>query len=110
MKITVNGYDFNVNFVSSRHPEMDILRDNSEDKIEVLGSTKVVSGEVFIRNDMNERTTKSTINHELTHVFAFCYGVKFTDEESVCDFIGAYLETMKTLSDAILKQWKRCCQ
>lgn len=106
MKITVNGYDFNVKFVSKKHSEIDI-RDNNLDFVEVMGSTKVVTGEVFIRNDMNERTTKSTINHELTHVFAFCYGVKLTDEEAVCDFIGAYLETISVLADAVLQEWKR---
>lgn len=72
-----------------------------------LGITKYVKCEIVIRSDLSKELYRSTVVHELVHAYAFSYGVHLIaneeTEESICDFIGAYLDAIHKHTETIMK-------
>ncbi len=81
MKIKINDYVWNVEFVSK----------DDERMRGVDGRTLYNDFLILIRDDLNKVATKEVLIHEITHATlgmqGRCYQKKF-DLEEVCEFVG----------------------
>lgn len=74
-----------------------------------LGLTEYVDGVIRIRKGMNQKTTRSTVIHELTHAFIFAFGYTIEGEEAICDFFGSQGDEIIQMADSIMKGAKMKC-
>ncbi len=63
----------------------------------------MLDGIISIRKGLNERTTRSTVIHELTHAFMFAFGYTIEGEEAMCDFFGSQGDDIIKMADSIMK-------
>lgn len=75
MKVLINGYPFKVKFVKGNSRKMKPDEDSYN-----LGLTEYVDSVIRIRKGLNERITRSTVIHELTHAFMFAFGYTIEGE------------------------------
>lgn len=66
-----------------------------------LGRTYYKKHLIRIRAGLDEPNLVQTLRHELTHAYLFEYGIHLTDEESICDFIGAFGREIADRADMI---------
>lgn len=99
MDVTINGYQFKVEFVDANSKKM-----NPDENRWNLGLFECVDGIISIREGMNQRTTRTIVIHELTHAFIFAFGYALDGEESVCDFWGAQGDAVIHMADLIMKE------
>lgn len=97
----INGFAWNVFFVDKTHPEL--IDENGEQ--DAYGITLFREGEIYIDSELPDGLMRKTIVHELMHAIAFSYGVDLecASEETICDFVGAHFDELKTLRKAVLK-------
>lgn len=93
----INGYPFKVKFVDGNSRKM--KHENSYN----LGLIEYADGIIRIRKGLNERTTRSTVIHELTHAFMFAFGYTVEGEEAMCDFFGSQGDNIIKMADSIMK-------
>ena len=74
-----------------------------------LGLTEYADGVIRIRKGLNERITRSTVIHELTHAFMFAFGYTIEGEEAMCDFFGSQGDDIIKMADLIMKGVKMKC-
>lgn len=98
MKVKINGYTFNVELVKGDIEKMNPDKDHYN-----LGLTEYVEGVISIRDDLNEKTMRSTVIHELVHAFMFAYGYEVDCEESMCNFFGSQGDRIIDLTNKIMK-------
>lgn len=101
MKVLINGYPFKVKFVDGSTPKM-----NPDKNSYNLGLTQYLNGTISIRKNLNQRATRSTVLHELTHAFMFAFGYNIEGEEAICDFFGAQGDQIVQIADRIMKEAK----
>lgn len=104
MKVFINGYPFKVKFVDGSKPKM-----NPDEKHFNLGLIEYADGVINIRKKLNQRTTRSTVIHELTHAFLFAFGYNVEGEEAMCDFFGAQGDEIIRLADEIMEKSGEQC-
>ena len=104
MKVLINGYSFKIKFVDGDTPKM-----KPDENSYNLGLTEYVDAIIRIRKGMNERTTRSTVIHELTHAFMFAFGYTIEGEEAMCDFFGSQGDEIIQMTDSIMKGVKMKC-
>ena len=78
------------------------IGDNSEQVF--LGRTYFCKHLIRIRKGLDRANMVQTMRHELTHAFLFEYGIHLTDEESICDFIGAFAGEITEKADRLVKE------
>lgn len=98
MKVLINGYSFKIKFVDGDTRKMKPYKNSYN-----LGLTEYVDAVIRIRKGMNERTTRSTVIHELTHAFMFAFGYTIEGEEAMCDFFGSQGDDIIKMADSIMK-------
>ncbi len=69
-----------------------------------LGLTEYDKLRINIRKGLPESVTRSTVIHELTHVFQFSYSNQVEGEEQMCDFFGAHGDEIISLTDQFMKE------
>lgn len=74
-----------------------------------LGLTEYADGIISIRKGLNERTTRSTVIHELTHAFMFAFGYTIEGEEAMCDFFGSQGDDIIKMANSIMRGVKMKC-
>lgn len=104
MKVLINGCPFKVKFVDGGSRKMKPDKDSYN-----LGLTEYVDSVISIRKGLNERTTRSTVIHELTHAFMFAFGYAVEGEEAMCDFFGAQGDAIIQMTDTIMEGAKMKC-
>ena len=104
MKVLINGYPFKVKLVDGNSRKMKPDKDSYN-----LGLTEYADGIISIRKGLNERTTRSTVIHELTHAFMFAFGYTIEGEEAMCDFFGSQGDDIIKMADSIMKGVKIKC-
>ena len=80
----------------------DVLR--RSDMTFTLGVTDNNTHCVYIRNDLSFEKFQEVLTHEITHVFAFVYGVDIPIEveEIVCQFVALYGRDIISTADKLL--------
>ncbi len=104
MKVLINGYPFKVKFVDGSSRKMKPDKDSYN-----LGLTEYADGIISIRKGLNERTTRSTVIHELTHAFMFAFGYTIEGEEAMCDFFGSQGDDIIKMANSIMRGVKMKC-
>lgn len=102
MIIKINGMKWNIEFLNKDDDRLYYEDDYC------LGITLFNELKIFLSNDMPCDLCKQTVIHELTHAFLFSYGIHLNtdDEESVCDFVCAYLTKIQRSTRKIMKSYK----
>lgn len=69
-----------------------------------LGVTDRNTHCVYIRDDLSEEKFLEVLTHEVTHVFAFVYGldIPIDTEELICQFVALYGRDVIAVTDALL--------
>lgn len=63
---------------------------------------------IQVKKSLNKEQRRKTFLHELAHAYMFCYGfsdVKF-NTETICNFIGVYLEQMYKNLEEFIKAYE----
>lgn len=106
MKITINGYDWQVIFV----PEDDKRLGEAKEGYINLGYTCFDKLCIAISRDAEKQVQKNTIAHELIHAFTLSTGVyeMVWSEEEMCRFIGSNFLTLYDLYKQICdEKWDK---
>lgn len=85
MKVDIHGTPWTVKVKSGKKLDAEV----GEDQF-CLGRTIYAKHVIKMRRGIDRDNFVQTARHELTHAFLFEYGVHLTDEETICDFIGAF--------------------
>lgn len=98
-QIKINGLKWKVYFVKSGSPKLA----DEDGKRSILGITYFRECEIYIDKELHKRLRKQTVIHELVHALLFSYGIDIegATEENVCDLIGAHLDELVRLKEAI---------
>lgn len=99
MRFTINGIDWTIEFVNSRHPKL--MRDNS---IYALAVTDNNDKCIYINNRLYGPMLEKVLNHEMVHVFSFSYSliIPVETEELIADFLATYGKDIFRVADDIL--------
>lgn len=101
MKFKVNGLTWTVQSVQRDSEKLQV---NGED---CLGTTYFQDLQIYIDRSLPEILFRQTVIHELVHAFTFSFGVHLVanegTEEPVCDFIGAHLDEIYSVTNKIMK-------
>ena len=102
MILNVNGYKWNVINVSDSHDERLQLDDGSE----CFGITNYLDLAIYILNSVSKEIYRSTVLHELCHVYAFSYGHDFTHmtEETLCYFVQSHFDAIGRDAEKIISK------
>ena len=73
-----------------------------------LGLTEYGKQTINIRKGLSLSVARSTVIHELVHVFLFSYGNTVEGEEQMCDFFGVHADDILTLTDQIMERVVKC--
>lgn len=86
---------YTINFVDSKN---DKLISPEDDRIH-WGITRFEEKGIYIRDDLDEGTTKKILIHELVHAFVESYGFGQVDwdEEIVADFLEQYFQEIANI-------------
>ena len=97
--VKINGLKWKVHFVKSSSPKL--ANDNNSESF--LGVAYCKKCEIYIDKSLSKPLRKQTVIHELVHALLFSYGIDIegATEENVCDFIGAHLDELVRLKEAI---------
>lgn len=100
MKFKVNGLTWTVQSVQRDSEKLQI-----NDK-ECLGVTCFRDLQIYIDCSLPEILFRQTVIHELVHAFTFSFGVHLVaneeTEEPVCDFVGAHLDEIYSVTNKIM--------
>lgn len=66
-----------------------------------IGCTCFMKRIIYIKKGMDMPNTIQTVRHELAHAYLYEYGIHLDDEESICDFIGAFCEEIADMALSI---------
>ena len=97
----INDLNWKLHFIDQDHAAL-----CSEDRDEVIfGRTAFRTLEVFLDSSLDYVQFRRTVEHELTHVFAYSYAVKLelADEEQIADFNGTYIDSIYHLTERICR-------
>ena len=102
MTFRINGQTWTMSYMDSDSSKLNPGGDDI-----YLGLTEYSKQRIRIRTGMSKQLTRSTVSHELCHMFLFVYGfgtsITFGEEE-VCNFIGAHLDHIKDLTDEFMEK------
>lgn len=69
-----------------------------------LGRTIYAKHAIKMRRGIDRVNPVQTARHELTHAFLFEYGISLSDEESICNFIGAFAGEITEKANRLVKE------
>lgn len=97
--VKINGLKWKVHFVKGSSPKLADENNNTS----FLGVAYCKECEIYIDKSLSKPLRKQTVTHELVHALLFSYGIDIegATEENVCDFIGAHLDELVKLKEAI---------
>lgn len=97
--VKINGLRWKVFFVKNGSPKLT----DEDGKRNILGITYFRECEIYIDKELHKRLRKQTVIHELVHALLFSYGINAegATEEEICDLIGAHLDELVKLKEAI---------
>ena len=98
-QIKINGLKWKIFFVASESPKLT----DEDNKRNILGITYFRECEIYIDKSLSKPLRKQTVIHELVHALLFSYGINAegATEEEICDLIGAHLDELVKLKEAI---------
>lgn len=97
--VKINGMKWKVFFVKSGSPKLI----DETDGTAALGFTYFRECEIYIDKNLCKPLRRQTVIHALVHALLFSYGIDIegATEENVCDLIGAHLDELVILKEAI---------
>ena len=97
--VKINGLKWKIFFVASESPKLT----DEDNKKNILGITYFRECEIYIDKSLSKPLRKQTVIHELVHALLFSYGINAegATEEEICDLIGAHLDELVKLKEAI---------
>lgn len=101
MTFVLNDLNWTVHMADQDHAAL-----CSENRDEVIfGKTDFRTLEVYLDSSLDYVQFRRTVEHELTHVFAYSYAVRLelADEEQVADFNGTYVDGIYHLTERICR-------
>lgn len=105
MIITINDLKWEV--VVKTHDDMP-NKPKDTDNV-ALGRTYETTLRIYLNKEVDKQVFRTTLIHELTHAYIFSFG--FTqvvlDDEVMCDFLGAYADSIVRLADSIIKTLRK---
>lgn len=78
--------------------------DKKQEDVTYLGRTYYGKHLIRLRKDLDHVNAVQTARHELTHAMLFEYGISLTDEESICNFIGAFAGEITEKANLLVKE------
>lgn len=100
VKFKVNGLTWTVQCVQRDSEKLQV---NDKD---CLGVTYFQDLQIYIDGTLPKVLFRQTVIHELVHAFTFSFGVHLVaneeTEEPVCDFIGAHLDEIYSITNKIM--------
>lgn len=97
--VKINGLKWKIFFVASESPKLT----DEDNKRNILGITYFRECEIYIDKNLSKPLRRQTVIHELVHALLFSYGIDIegATEENVCDLIGAHLDELVRLNEAV---------
>ena len=78
--------------------------DKKQEDVTYLGRTYYGKHLIRMRKGLDRVNAVQTMRHELTHAMLFEYGISLSDEESICNFIGAFAEEITDKANRLVKE------
>lgn len=78
--------------------------DKKHEDVTYLGRTYYGKHLIRMRKGLDHVNAVQTMRHELTHAMLFEYGISLSDEESICNFIGAFAEEISDKANLLVKE------
>jgi Zn-dependent peptidase ImmA (M78 family) len=99
MNFKVNNTIYKVKELDSPHNQVDYDE-------EAFGITVFSHGLIFLEKNLIPSVKRSTLIHELTHAHLMEYGISQEHKtiEEVCDFMGAFADTIVGMADKYFKK------
>ena len=97
-EIKVHNDTYTINFVDKNDKELVIAGNDSH-----WGVIRFENRGIYIRNDLDDQTSKGVIIHELVHAFVESggFGQVNWNEEIVADFFECYFHDMQAILQTI---------
>ena len=94
----INGYEWSVEFVSSKHPML-LISNN----LYTVGTTDLHSQTIYLSNKLRGSFLKKVFTHEVCHALMFSYSIFINRdaEEWVCDFVASHGEEIITTANDV---------
>ena len=94
INIKINNFDYKIVFVKEKDDRL--LINNSYHS----GITDFIKKEIYIQEDLPEKTLTYTLMHELTHAVIDSFGMLQVEwnDEIVADFVAIYLPVFSDIS------------
>lgn len=95
---SINGYDWNVMFVPSKHPML-----HRADGTLTVGTTDLNSQCIYLSDKLRGSFLKKVFTHEVCHALMFSYSIFINRnaEEWVCDFVASHGEEIITTANDV---------
>ena len=102
MKTNVYGYPIEIVEVSQG--DLNNLIENKN--TDYLGLSDFTNGMIYLLKTLNPECKKRTLAHELCHMIkrVLGYSYKKMDEEELCDFVSAHLDTISKIVNEYFKE------
>lgn len=78
--------------------------DKKQEDVTYLGRTYYGKHLIRLRKGLDRVNAVQTARHELTHAILFEYGISLSDEESICNFIGAFAGEITDKANRLVKE------
>lgn len=99
-KTTVNIHDTKWTVEKSKGSKID----KKQEDVTYLGRTYYGKHLIRLRKGLDRVNAVQTMRHELTHAMLFEYGISLSDEESICNFIGAFAGEITDKANRLVKE------
>ena len=99
-KTTVNIHDTKWTIEKAKGSKID----KKQEDVIYLGRTYYGKHLIRMRKDLDRVNAVQTMRHELTHAILFEYGISLSDEESICNFIGAFAGEITDKANLLVKE------
>jgi Zn-dependent peptidase ImmA (M78 family) len=100
------GMNFKINNTTYKVKELNSPHDLIDSTDEAFGITVFSQGMIFLETNLIPSVKRSTLIHELTHAHLMEYGLNHECKniEEVCDFMGAFADTIVGMADKYFKK------
>lgn len=100
----INGYLWDIVYVDN--DSILLLKPDGTYSVACVDSSVQV---IYVSNNLYGEFLHKVLSHEITHCFAFSYGINmsYEEEERLCDFVATYGFEVVEMADFVYKMIKK---
>lgn len=101
MKFKMNGYSWNIEYMSAEDLKKEAKKEN-EEECYYFGLTSFTKQKIYLNEEVSKERQKQTLYHELMHCYLGCYindsEINFTEEE-MCNVSAKSHDIIEGIAD-----------